>query len=211
MPDSRLAHIKEEKAALRAKIRAQSLKAESPSRVAAPALEGSSAASLVGNAASVLAFASMPDEPDTAPILELALKRGKALLLPRISGKSLDFVSFAGGQDELRANRFGTLEPIAGKCLFSACGNEDGALPLPALIVVPGIAFDRRGGRLGRGLGFYDRFLHEFSHRYPRPRCSFLVAGFCFKRQIIDGVPVEETDFLMDCLILPNGSIIKAN
>ena len=151
MPDSISAYIKEEKAALRDKIKAiNALAAED----AAPAsLEGSGVASLVSNAASVLAFASMRGEPDTRPICELALKGGKALLLPRINGNGLDFVSFGGSKNELRANRFGTLEPVAGKCLFSACGNEDDALPFPALIVVPGLAFDRRGGRLGRGAG----------------------------------------------------------
>lgn len=205
---SKLAYIKEEKLSLRAKIKAINVAA---AEECAPAsLEGTAAASLVGNAAAVLAFASMQGESDTAPIIDLALKGGKTLLLPRISGKSLDFVAFGGSKNELRPNRFGTLEPIAGKCLFSACGNEDAPLPFPALIVVPGLAFDRKGGRLGRGSGFYDRFLHELSARYPRPRYSYLVAGFCFNHQIVEAVPVEPTDFAMDCLILPDGSIIGA-
>ena len=152
----------------------------------------------------------MPGESDTQPLFDLALKGGKTLLLPRINGKRLDFAVFGGSNDELRQNRFGTLEPVAGKCLFSAAACEDGELPFPALIVVPGVAFDKKGGRLGRGAGFYDRFLSDFARRYPRPRCSYLVAGFCFNRQIVEAVPAEAHDFAMDCLILPCGSIIKA-
>ena len=208
MPDSISAYIKEEKAAFRAKMKAINALGEGESAPAS--LAGTAVASLVSRAASVLAFASMLGESDTQPIIDLALKGGKTLLLPRINGKGLDFAVFGGSNDELRQNRFGTLEPARGKCLFSAAACEDGPLPFPALIVVPGLAFDRRGGRLGRGAGFYDRFLHEFASRYPRPSCSYLVAGFCFNRQIVEAVPVEPTDFAMDCLILPDGSIIGA-
>lgn len=219
-------NIKEEKAALRAKMKAQAalakvdaLQADSRALNAA-SLEGTAAASLVSDIAAVLAFVSMRGEPDTASFFSLALKSGKTLLLPRMSGKSLDFIAFEGDRAKLLPGRFGVLEPAEGRRLFSSGGkaaicnikeeNLKEAVPLPALILVPGIAFDRKGGRLGHGAGFYDRFLRDFSCAYPRPPCSFLAAGFCFHHQIIDEVPMEETDFPMDCLILPDGSIIEA-
>lgn len=204
--------IKKEKAALRAKMKAQ---ISGAGGFAAPAsLKGTPLASMISKSKTVFAFVSMRGEPDTEPVFKFTLESGKTLLLPRISGKSLDFIAFSGDCAELCASRFGTLEPTSGERLFSVAGtsskeNAKESLPFPALILVPGLAFDRKGGRLGRGAGFYDRFLHEFSLQFPRTSYSFLVAGFCFPHQVLGKVPAEETDFKMDCLILPDGSIIE--
>jgi 5-formyltetrahydrofolate cyclo-ligase len=61
---------------------------------------------------------------------------------------------------------------------------------------VPGLAFDRRGGRLGRGKGYYDRFLLE---------TSGLRVGICFEDQVVEKIPGEAHDLRMDFLITPAG------
>lgn len=66
------------------------------------------------------------------------------------------------------------------------------------LVVVPGLSFDRQGGRLGRGAGFYDRFLAGL--RAAR-------VGFCFDEQIVDQVPTDPGDERMHCVVSPSGVI----
>lgn len=66
------------------------------------------------------------------------------------------------------------------------------------LVVVPGLSFDRHGGRLGRGAGFYDRFLAGL--RAVR-------VGLCFDEQIVDEVPTDPGDERMHCVVSPSGVI----
>ncbi len=199
-------HKNEEKRQLRSKMKANIL---SGACTSSSNLRGSKLYSIVMESASIFAFVSMSDEPDTSPIFELALEGGKTLGLPRVNGKSLDFLSFDGNRENLKASALGPLEPTCGNLLFSSSINEgaNNAFSFPLLILVPGLAFSKKGERLGRGAGFYDRFLHEFSARYDKAK--FTVAGFCFTCQIIDSLPVESFDFTMDCIALPDGSIIK--
>jgi len=84
---------------------------------------------------------------------------------------------------ELRKGRFGILEPAVP--VFATKDELD-------LIIVPGVAFDRAGGRVGRGGGFYDRLL---------PQYSALRAGICFDFQYLEAVPAEEHDIRMDWVV----------
>jgi len=76
---------------------------------------------------------------------------------------------------------------------------------IPSVLVVPGLAFDREGNRLGRGKGFYDRYLEKFKG---------VKIGLCLNEQIKDAVPCEEHDVVMDYIITDEegyrkGSVIK--
>ena len=117
-------------------------------------------------------------------------KDRKRILLPVITGNDLKLVAYAG-KESLTAGTFGILEPD---------GNAPEVLPGEVeLIVVPGIAFDRKGNRMGRGKGYYDRLLAEIS----APK-----AGLCFDFQLFDEVPTEAFDCPMDMIVTDREIIV---
>jgi 5-formyltetrahydrofolate cyclo-ligase len=140
------------------------------------------------NAASILFFAPMPDELNVWPLLEETLASGKIAALPRYDSVNNDYIAcrVQNPPTEIGPGQFGIREPKAG------CPE----IPLErlGLILVPGIAFDLRGGRLGRGRGFYDRLL---------PEIHGIKCGVAFDEQIVDAVPVGRLDVRMDFVLTP--------
>lgn len=131
------------------------------------------------SAGAVLAFAAMPDEPDTAEILRRALADGKRLLLPRVRSKTeMDWVEIPA-LCLLRPGAFGIQEPPAD--LPAADPAEYAA----ALALVPCLAASRDGVRLGRGGGYYDRFLAHYKG-----------AGLllCPEALLLDELPCDDWD-----------------
>lgn len=107
-------------------------------------------------AATVLAFAALPDEPDTAPILRRAWREGKRLLLPRVTGPGrMEWVEITA-LPQLRPGSYHIPEPSPE---LPAVGPEAFAAPLA---LIPCLAVSRDGVRLGRGGGYYDRFLAHY-------------------------------------------------
>ena len=92
---------------------------------------------------------------------------------------------------ELRPGRYGVLEPPAQAAVIRP---EEGDL-----VLVPGVAFDRAGNRLGRGQGFYDR---AFPASAPRPP---LLIGVAYQIQLVDAVPHAETDRRVDAVVTELG------
>jgi 5-formyltetrahydrofolate cyclo-ligase len=129
----------------------------------------------------VLLYHSLADEVCTHPFIEHWSAR-KTILLPLVSGEQLELRVYSSAN--LRPGSFGILEPT-GSALFTAYDQID-------LAVVPGVAFDRKGNRLGRGKGYYDRLLPQL--KAPR-------IGICFPFQLVDEVPAEPTDTPMDEVI----------
>ena len=108
----------------------------------------------------VLAFASMPDEPDTADILRQALAESKRLLLPRVLSRTeMDWVEITA-LSQLQPGAYGILEAPASLPAFDTTHLGDGALAL-----IPCLATSPDGVRLGRGGGYYDRFLAHYKGR----------------------------------------------
>jgi len=136
----------------------------------------------------IVAYSALAKEVDLASIFDAAHRAGKRLLLPRVVGDGLEFARVDAGEDLIRG-RFGILEPSADR----AAHRVD---PL-AIVLVPGVAFDRRGGRLGHGAGYYDRALSEI--RRVSVSTSFIGVGF--PRQIIDDVPMTSQDVRMDGIL----------
>lgn len=147
------------------------------------------------NAASVALYAGVRDELATDLLLREAWSGGREVWLPRVrpgeSGR-MDFVRCAGPQD-LRPGAFGLLEP---RPELPGADAGDAAFR-PGLLLVPGVAFDRRGARMGYGGGFYDRFLAALGAR-GGPLCPAL--GFCFGFQVVEAVPCAAWDRPVDGL-----------
>ncbi len=140
------------------------------------------------NAKSVLLFAPMPTEPDIWPLLAEALAAGKIAVLPRFnpSGKNYVAARVQNPESEIVTGQFGIREPSA-RCPEIPVSRLD-------LILVPGVAFDRHGHRLGRGRGFYDRLLVDVKGA----KC-----GIAFDGQVVDEVPVGAADVRVDFIVTP--------
>lgn len=137
-------------------------------------------------ARTVMLYHSLPDEVDTCRLLaELPLTSadfsGKTILLPRVTGETDMELRVYTGPDDTTRGAFGIMEPSG--ALFTDYSQI-------TLAVVPGMAFDSRGHRLGRGKGYYDRFLPLLPQAYK--------IGVCFPFQLVDTVPTELTDVVMD-------------
>ena len=129
----------------------------------------------------VLLYSALPDEVPTLPLLNRLTTEGKTVLLPRVvSDTDMELRRYTGPND-LEPGAFGIMEPTGE--LFT---DHD----LIDVAVVPGMAFDREGHRLGRGKGYYDRFLAQLPHIYK--------IGICFPFQLVDKVPADAHDMLMD-------------
>lgn len=134
------------------------------------------------NAHCIAFYHAIPGEVQTDAFIE-KWKDKKRILLPTIIGDDLKLVTYTG-KESLSTGTFGILEPA-----------KDAPEVPPReveLIVVPGIAFDRTGNRMGRGKGYYDRLLTQIS----APK-----AGLCFDFQLVDKVPTEAFDRPMDLII----------
>lgn len=147
----------------------------------------------------VLAYVGFGSELRTETFLRRALDDGKMLLLPRVNTEErrLDLYEVENLDQDLEAGTWGIREPKPDLCRRVVPAAIDFAL-------VPGVAFDRRGARLGYGGGYYDRLLASCSGP-----CPFLVAA-AFELQMVDEVPLEEHDARVD-LILTEGSSYAAH
>ncbi len=130
-------------------------------------------------ARTLLLYYPLPDEADVSGLLDML--QDKTLLLPRVTGESTMELRVYEGRDCLDTGAYGIMEPCGP--VFTDYGSIDVA-------VVPGMAFDADGNRLGRGKGYYDRFLAPLPHIYK--------IGVCFPFQLLDSVPAEPTDIRMD-------------
>ena len=178
------------KQTLRARLRAE-LKAHSPAAGASGSADLCArlkTACAWQNARAVLLFFPVPSEPDISPLLTNALAAGKLLALPRFNSttKTYEAVQVTDLGRELVVGPFQVREPVA------ACP----VVPLNRLdlALVPGLGFDARGHRLGRGKGHYDRLLAGFSGR---------TVGVAFDFQVVAHVPAEPHDIALDAVVTP--------
>lgn len=132
----------------------------------------------------ILAYSALPDEVPTQALLDLLVKQGKTVILPRvINDTDMELRRYTGRHD-LQLGAYGILEPTGE--LFTVYDTIDVA-------IVPGMAFDAEGYRLGRGKGYYDRFLARVPYLYK--------IGLCFSWQMVDKVPHDKHDIVMDEVI----------
>lgn len=140
----------------------------------------------------VMLYVAMSDEPDLTPLFLLGVKMGKVCVLPAYIATSDTYCARAVTdlRTQLRRGHLGILEPIA-SCPIVDPREID-------LVLVPGLAFDRRGVRLGRGKGYFDKFLVGLR----ATKC-----GVAFNEQVIDTLPADPHDVKMDLLVTPAGVI----
>lgn len=131
-------------------------------------------------AKTVMLYSSLPDEVQTHDFLT-KWRDEKKIILPTVVGDDIIPVELSK-ETGFAIGDFNILEPQN----EPYNGDYD-------LIVVPGVAFDRKGNRIGRGKGYYDRFLCK----HPNIR----KIGICFDFQLVDEVPTEENDIRMDDII----------
>ena len=139
-------------------------------------------------ARTVMAYSSFGSEFDTAAFLQAVLDSGKTLLLPRVNRAAgvLEIYRVDNLKNDLLHGVWGIREPNPAVCAAAAPADID-------LILVPGLAFDRNGGRVGYGKGYYDKLLAQSP-------TAFKMAG-AFEAQVFDSVPMEPHDVPIDALI----------
>lgn len=141
---------------------------------------------MLAEAQTIMAYYSLPDEVNTHALIDELVAEGKTVLLPKVTGADTMELRRYTGRADLQEGAYHILEPV---------GEPFTDLSAIDLILVPGLAFDAAGHRLGRGRGYYDRFLHSKNRPY------YVKIGVCFDFQKVDEVPVDAHDIAMDKVV----------
>jgi 5-formyltetrahydrofolate cyclo-ligase len=144
----------------------------------------------------VFIYIPMGGEVDTRFIVARAYRDRKQVAIPRMEGDDLAFYFYDGRTENLLPNQFGILEPDPAWKLVDPSSPTGRRL----LVLTPGLAFDRQGRRLGRGKGFYDRFLYRLRAAHP-PQTDSWAVGLAFGEQLVRQVPVSDHDELLDGIV----------
>ncbi|MGN6132401.1 MAG: 5-formyltetrahydrofolate cyclo-ligase [Nocardioidaceae bacterium] len=145
----------------------------------------------VRRAATVAAYVSIGTEPGTGPLLELLAAAGKRVILPVLRpDNDLDWAVYRGPDDLMPAGR-GLLEPPGPHLGPAAVATAD-------VVLIPGLAVDRSGMRLGRGGGSYDRVL-------ARVPVGTFVCTLLYDGEVLDAVPAAAHDRRVGAVVTPSG------
>lgn len=136
----------------------------------------------IENASVIALFTSLPDEPQTDDFIKQLLLQNQHIVVPRIEGEDMNFYDISKG---VAVGAYNIMEPIATTPIEP---REIDAM------IVPGVAFTREGARLGRGKGFYDKYLSRSGFR------AYTI-GVCYPCQIVESLPTEPHDKIIDRVI----------
>ena len=151
----------------------------------------------IKNAQTIVVYYSLPDEVNTHDLIDDLVAEGKTVLLPKVIDDETMELRRYNGRQNMKEGVLHLLEPD-GKP-FTNYSQID-------MVLVPGLAFDAAGHRLGRGRGYYDRFLNKVGTvllcqdsltQKNRPS----VFGVCFDFQKVPAVPTDEHDIIVDEVI----------
>lgn len=142
-------------------------------------------------AKTVMGYMAISPEPGLGPVLEACIETGKRLALPRCEADGTMTARIVTALEELRKGAFGILEPPE-------------TLPVAApeeleLVLVPGMAFSTGGARLGRGKGYYDRFLTAVRGK---------TVGICYDGVLLETLPTERHDRFVDAVVTDKRAIL---
>ena len=141
------------------------------------------ASELYRNAKTIYGYLPYNQEVRTAPMLEQALADGKRVAVPKIYGDEMKFI-YLTDLTQVEKGYSGIPEPI-----FDDPVGDDPT----ALMLMPGLAFDKDGHRIGYGGGFYDKFLAA-EPNHP-------TIALCYEFQMVENLPTEEYDIPVDCVL----------
>lgn len=140
-------------------------------------------------AGTVMMYLSMAEEVDTAPLALRAWQAGKAVVMPKVSWDQKRMLPV-----EITSLR----SDIGSSGMLGGLREPTGGQPVPIgeidLIIVPGLGFSRTGHRIGRGMGFYDRFLSQSGF-------IGLSCGLAFQEQVVDDLPILDHDVPLGMLV----------
>lgn len=139
----------------------------------------------IKTAKTIMLYYSLPDEVDTHTLVDSLLVSGKQILLPHVTGEGTMELRRYTGPSDLALGAYNIMEPTGE--LFDDYAAID-------LAVIPGVAFDREGNRMGRGKGYYDRLLPKLGGTYK--------IGICLPFQLVEQIPTDEHDVKMDEVII---------
>ena len=138
----------------------------------------------------VLLYHSLPDELSTIEFME-RMQGKKKFFLPRVNGLNLEILPYERSRMHLGAFRIE--EPT---------GDNTVDISEIDLVIVPAVAFDRHGNRVGRGKGYYDRLLEN---------CRALTIGVGYEFQLVDEIDAEEHDIPLDFVVTDRNAIIRGH
>ena len=139
----------------------------------------------LSSAETILLYSALPDEVQTQRLMDELVRQGKTVLLPKvINDTDMELRRYTSTQD-LSLGAYGIMEPTGEH--FTEYASIDVA-------IIPGMAFDSIGHRLGRGKGYYDRFLSRLTSKTYK-------IGLCFPWQQVECVPIDTNDIAMDDVI----------
>ena len=134
---------------------------------------------------SIGVYAAMENELNLDLLIKELLAQNKTVSLPRVEGNELVFYQLKA-LEELEISTYGIREPKP----INKVNKEN-----IELILVPGVAFDRNNNRLGRGKGYYDRYLADYKGKK---------VGVCFTEQLYNDIPHNDRDIKMDKIVCPH-------
>ncbi|WP_410513752.1 5-formyltetrahydrofolate cyclo-ligase [Paenibacillus sp. BR2-3] len=154
--------------------------------------------------ASLLAYVAFRSELDTRPLIGKAWEERREVFLPRVlPGNGVLALHRVNSWEELTPGTYGIPEPMV---------SDEGLLepdlqPMPSAVFVPGLAFDRRGGRLGYGRGYYDRLRAAWESVISYKENPPVWIGLAYGMQLVEEVPMDIHDAFMDILITEDGVV----
>lgn len=151
----------------------------------------------LGRSLTVFSYISFGHELDTSAVIDNCLQSGDTILVPRVASKTaLQLHELHEGQ-ELVVNKMGISEPNKLSPVWPTYRYHE-----IDVVIVPGLAYDNLGGRIGYGGGYYDRFIAELREDVAVAGSSMpVLASLLFKEQLVDHVPIAQHDFRVDMLI----------
>lgn len=153
------------------------------------------------NIKNVYIYAGYGSEVRTDKIINYCLNNNKRVALPKVidaNNSTMEFYEIYDLYNDVKIGYQGIMEPENN-------GNKRNDIFLPEIVIMPGVAFDECGNRIGYGKGFYDKFLRE------KMNDKMVLCALAFDLQVVEAIEADEHDIRMDMLVTESRKIIINN